>query len=316
MSSQDINPEWRLVPIGRGSFATVSILSGRPVAFKHVIFSGRTPELKTEFETLRALYDFCNTDSFFAIPLPLAYYDPELSSSFVSPEGSPISKGRSRARRPLVTEDDFKALKLDGAAYAMDQVLPLPLSVALEIRRLFYPHGSGDAAVPSLCRLYFGKTLDARPSRFFNSANFPLDVSRYLQLLDSHKGGDYPSLDEIATGMGEMLGRLHWRCGFDGRDIEFVMGGASFSGVVMNVIDFNQMRVWSREKDQIQLPIEAFFTNDPYYPRPRPNDHLYQMFCTGYMEAYPKEVKEAVELAGAFLRGIEAEQANRDSQKA
>jgi hypothetical protein len=199
-------------------------------------------ELKTEFETLRALYDCCNTDSF-AIPHPLAYYDPELSSSFVSPEGSPVSKGRSRARRPLVTEDDFKALKLDSAAYAMDQVLPLPLSTGLKIRTLFYPPGAGDAAIPSLCRLYFGKALDARPSRFFNSANFPLDVSRYRQLLDAAKGDDYPSLDEVATDMGEMLGRLHWCSGFDGCDIEFVMGGASFSGVVMNVIDFNQVRV-------------------------------------------------------------------------
>ena len=124
--SQDINPEWKFVAIGRGSFATVSIFSGRPVAFKHVIFNSRTPELKTEFETLRALYNFCNTDSFFAIPRPLAYYDPELSSSFVSPEGSPVSNWRSRARRSLVTEVDFKALKLDSAAYAMDQVSPSP----------------------------------------------------------------------------------------------------------------------------------------------------------------------------------------------
>ena len=30
-------------------------------------------------------------------------------------------------------------------------------------------------------------------------------------------------------GMGEMLGRLHWLASYDGRDIEFVMGGAAFS---------------------------------------------------------------------------------------
>lgn len=124
MSSQDINPEWKLVSIGRGSFATVSILSGRPVAFKHPIFSDRTPELKAEFEALRCLYDFCNTDAFFAILRPLAYYDPAVSTSFVSPDSSPISKGQSRARRPLVAEEDFRALKLNSAAYAMDQVLP------------------------------------------------------------------------------------------------------------------------------------------------------------------------------------------------
>jgi hypothetical protein len=33
--------------------------------------------------------------------------------------------------------------------------------------------------------------------------------------------------------MGEMLSRLHSRVGYDGRDVEFVMGGASFSGVAM-----------------------------------------------------------------------------------
>ena len=29
--------------------------------------------------------------------------------------------------------------------------------------------------------------------------------------------------------MGEILGCLHWRAGNDGRDVEFVRGGASFS---------------------------------------------------------------------------------------
>jgi hypothetical protein len=43
MSSHDINPEWKLIAIGRGSFATVSVLLGRSVA---VMLSDRTPELK------------------------------------------------------------------------------------------------------------------------------------------------------------------------------------------------------------------------------------------------------------------------------
>ena len=45
---------------------------------------------------------------------------------------------------------------------------------------------------------------------------------------------------KIMYGMGEMLGRLHWLGGYDGRDIEFV-DGFSFSGVSMNLIDFNQV---------------------------------------------------------------------------
>ena len=255
MSLHDINPEWKLISIGRGSFATVSILSGRPVAFKQVIFSDQTPELKAEFEALRCLYDFCNNDSFFAIPRPLAYYDPAVSASFVSTDSS---SGWSRTRRPFVSEVDFKALELDDAAYAMDHVLPLPLSTALIIRKLFYPPGQDMAKVPSLCRLYFGKVIDmgGRTSRFFNSSGFPLDVSRYMRVLEASHGGDYPTVDDIAYGMGEMLGLLHRCVGYDGRDVEFVMGGASFSGVAMYIIDFNQVRHLLESPD-VQIDILA-----------------------------------------------------------
>jgi len=252
MSESDINPEWRLVPIGRGSFASVSVLSGRPVAFKHVLVRERSVELKTEFEVLRSLHDFCDTNSFFGIPRPLAFYDPHKSASFISVGGSPPSESRRRPPRSQVSEGDFKLLELDTAAYAMDQVLPLPLSTAKTIRTLFYPPHA-QCRGPTLCRYYFGKVIKelgpgGRPNRFFNSANFPLDVSRYRKLLEVTVEGHcvYPSIEDIAYGMGEMLGRLHWHAGYDGRDIEFVMGGASFSGVTMYIIDFNQVCCQSR----------------------------------------------------------------------
>ncbi|KAI0273912.1 hypothetical protein BGY98DRAFT_997769 [Russula aff. rugulosa BPL654] len=255
MSTSDINPEWRLVPIGRGSFASVSILSGRPVAFKHVIVRERSVELKTEFQVLRSLYDFCENDSFFGIPRPLAFYDPHKSTSFLSVGGSPPSESLS--------EGDLKLLELDTAAYAMDQVLPIPLLTAKTIRTMFYPPNMHNASDPTLCRLYFGKVIKelgpgGRPNRFFNSANFPLDVSRYRKLLEAAVEGYcvYPSVEDIAYGMGEMLG-------YDGRDVEFIMGGASFSGVAMYIIDFNQMRTWKRNPNEIQQLVEAFYSNDP-----------------------------------------------------
>lgn len=68
---------------------------------------------------------------------------------------------------------------------------------------------------------------DGRPTRFFNSSNFPLDVARYLRLVETGNAEDYHKIEEIAYGMGEMLGRVHWFGGYDGRDIEFVMGGVS-----------------------------------------------------------------------------------------
>jgi hypothetical protein len=47
----DVTPEWRWVTIGRGSFASVSILTGH-IAFKHVILPERSHELQPEFHTL------------------------------------------------------------------------------------------------------------------------------------------------------------------------------------------------------------------------------------------------------------------------
>ena len=74
-----------------------------------------------------------------------------------------------------------------------------------------------------------------------------------------------------------------------------------------------EMRVWSRKIEDIDQLVEAFFQNDPYYPRPRLSDPLYMDFRLGYIEAYPQDSKEAEELAVAFLGAIEREQAKRDS---
>lgn len=248
MTDPDVTPEWRFVTIGRGSFASVSVLTGHPIAFKHVILPERSQELRKEFDTLLSIYGSCDTDSFFAIPRPLAFYDPSTPASFVAPPRSPHSTSRRRPLRPRVTEGDFKMLNLDTAAFAMDHVPPLSLVVADTVRKLFYPPNSSTARSPSLCRVYFGKVIsevgkDGGPNRFFNSANFPLDVDRYqmIKALDHADECGYPDVQEIVFGMGEMLGRLHWRAGYDARDVEFVMGGASFSGVALFVIDFNQV---------------------------------------------------------------------------
>ena len=56
---------------------------------------------------------------------------------------------------PLVAEVDFKALKLDSAAYVMDQVLPLPFAPDPQIV-LSFRLGHGNT---SLCRLHFGKVI-------------------------------------------------------------------------------------------------------------------------------------------------------------
>ena len=68
------------------------------------------------------------------------------------------------------------------------------------------------------------------------------------------------------------------------------------------------MRAWKRIKEVLTL-VDAFFINDPHYPRPDPNDPLYIQFKTGYLSVYPQD---AIDLGETFLHaGIEAEQPRR-----
>lgn len=216
----DVNAEWKIITIGRGSFASISVLTGRPIAFKHVIMPSKEKiqELLREFETLCFIYETCNKDSFFAIPRPFAFYDPANRASFRAVNRPLGTHHRRGTIPPFIRQDDFKLMQLETAAYAMDHVQPLPLQFARLVRSLFYPENSGKARDPSLCRIYFGKVISevgrgGRPNLFFNSANFPLDVARYRKILENDRAGGYPSVEEIVYGMGEMLGRLHWLAG-------------------------------------------------------------------------------------------------------
>ncbi|EIM82773.1 uncharacterized protein STEHIDRAFT_64298, partial [Stereum hirsutum FP-91666 SS1] len=246
--------------IGAGSFATVYSVRGIPFVFKVIHFPDRTDELRAEASALHTLYTLCNSDSMFAIPRAVAYYDP-----------------------------------------TTDELIQFPTSHAL---------GSQNVEPPRMCRLYLGKIL--RPSQSIGSMiNFPIDIARYTTLLRVFEGGELIGLDQVAGGMGEMLGRIHWVAGYDGRDIEFVMAGSGL-GVRYYVIDFNQMRRFDREEWQSNVEglIDAFFSNDPYYPRPVTRDPLYQAFRTAYLAACPQEYEDG---AKAFLDGIEAEQLKRPS---
>jgi hypothetical protein len=57
------------------------------------------------------------------------------------------------------------------------------------------------------------------------------------------------------------------------------------------------MRTWKRNSNEIQQLVDAFYMNDPYYPRPNPKDPLY----------------DAINVE-AFLRAIENEQRRRKCQ--
>ncbi|THH28733.1 hypothetical protein EUX98_g5459 [Antrodiella citrinella] len=277
-----------IAKIGAGSFATVYVVRGGPIAYKQKI------------------YLECQADSFFNIPRPFAFNDPDLHpDGFISCSPSPIPGQRHpTSSRPHVTPGLM--VPFIKATYAMDRVLAFPYDASKAIVSAYFPANLQDATI-SLCRLYFGMIYPttSRP-RFVTASNFPLDEHRYTKLLESFPEFLQP-VRAVAHGMGEMLAKLHYNAGVDGRDIEFVLGGSGGADFVYFVIDFNQIRAWSKGPDVSTL-VSAFFENDPYYPRPVPNNQLYVSFKAGYLEACdPSDMT----LAATFLQAIENEQATR-----
>ncbi|KZT00360.1 uncharacterized protein LAESUDRAFT_718217 [Laetiporus sulphureus 93-53] len=299
------------VCIGRGSFAAVYVIPilGAPFAYKQVHHSDTDSDaLLHEYRALVKLYSICDLDSFFVLPRPLGFFDPN-TKQFLSSTPSSSSWPRGRHERPLIMPDAFGPFT--GATYAMERVFALPLVAARVIREHFYGLAAASVrAGPTLCRLYFGKDFTNAPqSRFVNTANFPLDVARYRLLTERVPGLE--TAEQVAFGMGEMLGRIHWHGSYDARDVEFVLGGDGISGFCYFVIDFNQMRTWKKTVEELGTLVSSFFANDPYYPRPRPSDPLYMAFKNGYSSAYSSQAGcHAIDTA--FLHDIEIEQARRD----
>ena len=265
------------IQIGAGSFASIYLRLGTRIVYKIVHDTAHASILIAEYETLLVIYDTCNDDSFFQLPRPYAFYNP-LTKVFFSNGKSASGHSRSSTRSVDMSPEAFTLLPRIPS-YAMERVFKLPVQVGLECRRMFYPEAQkATAALPVLCRLYFGKKLSQ--SRFINPKNFLLDQDRYKFLAEAF-GFDPP--EEVAKGMGEILARLHWRAGYDGRDIEMVLGGDGSSGITFYTIDFNQMRLFERTPASIPQLVEAHTINDPYYPPARPSDPLYQSFRDGYL---------------------------------
>ncbi|KAI0329470.1 hypothetical protein GY45DRAFT_1324905 [Cubamyces sp. BRFM 1775] len=289
------------VRIGAGSFATIYALPGRAVVFKVAHLQDHLAQIKHEYETLHNIYTLCNSDSIFAIPRALAFFDPSTQELLFHPP-SPHQGRLRQARSPFNTT--FFADLPPRACYVMDRVAPLPRSIAQLIRSSMYPPKASELRTPLLGRLYFGKEL--RPSAFVNTNNFPIDVARY-RLLQDQFTDELSPIEEVAEGMGEMLSMIHWNAGYDARDVEFVLAGDIYSGAArLYIIDFNQTQSFNKSHDDVTSLVEAFFSNDPYYPRPIPGDQLYERFKQAYVRSCNLDHLSSANL---FLRAIEDHQA-------
>jgi hypothetical protein len=256
------------VRLGSGSFATVFVGEGRGcVVLKQVHDPTRNAELDKEHADLRLLHEVCcGSDALFVFPRPFGFYRDYLGFA-----------------RETGTEDPGPSapsgqLHSSHALYVMQRMWPVPLGVAGRIRDEFFPEGQKVA--PFLARLYLGRARSSGRSRFFCAENFPLDAERIERL-------GLPSR-AIAEGMGQTLGRINFRAGRDGRDVEFVLCGDPDNPLSKHpgyaCIDFNQMRPHG---DDAGVIVDSIVTNDPYYPRP-PSPHW-----SSFAAAYLREAEEA-----------------------
>ncbi len=229
------------VCIGRGSFAQIWAIPGTVVAFKEAQRGEEGGDIAREFKMCGEVYDHCD-QSFFSVPRAIALSVPSGLTEDAAFKLAPApAKGPARTHRwPTVRPEQFFAF--GNATYAMDLVLPLPEHAATRLREAYFPPGAAAASGPNLCRLYFGKEYGTRRSQFANTHNFPLDVARYQALMKAYPDFEVTP-EDVAKGMGETLGRIHLRAGYDARDIEFVLGGDGGGGFSFWVIDFNQVCV-------------------------------------------------------------------------
>ena len=107
----------------------------------------------------------------------------------------------------------------------------------------------------------------------------------------------------------------------DARDVEIVLGAnvmndsARYREPRILVIDFNQVAPFDRTEEQIPRFVEAFFSNEAYFPRTRPSDELYQVFSQAYIAECGKIDNVAVMIGRLFIEALEWEQLARDQRK-
>ena len=219
-----------------------------------------------------------------------------------------------------------------------ERVLPLPAPVRHELIQQFCKEdlrtrAAADVANKDcLVRVYLG-SMRGRITSFFSLRNFKLHLNQMIEI-----EVDYEAL---AVSMGQALALIHWKARTDARDVEFVLGSSSTKigvnpglgegfgrktssypadsdsesftrrEIRLFVLDFNQVRDISMNDAGIKLAVEAFFLNDPYYPRPCERSRLQQELWNSFVRSYLSTAdavlgmhKELRVLPRKFISGI------------
>lgn len=181
----------------------------------------------------------------FITPRPYAYNDCSTSSPPAQINVSLLAPLPDPYIAVHVDVDDFHGISLP--AMILDQIPDLPPALTSTYRRLFWRDELARSGPPiRLLRLYLGRVLPPTSHHLAPGvqSDFPLDQPRYRLLdeaLREEGRAGLPDSSEVCRGMGEVLGKLHWTAGTNGRDVELVLGGDEQDGVQCEILDYNQV---------------------------------------------------------------------------
>lgn len=204
-------------------------------------------------------------------------------------------------------------------ALVASRIRPLPEPTRkLLIQKFCAPHireaAFADAANKDcLVRLYLGSMQGRSSMMFFSLRNFKLHLNQLekLQL----------NVNYLAEKMGEILAIMHWGAETDARDIEIVLGSSSMKYPVhspkpmselrsmkkpqnqigpdsqnladfsrrvstLYLLDFNQVRTITLDEAGVDLAVDAFYANDPYFPRPFVQDSIAKLVWNAFVSSY------------------------------
>ena len=325
--------------LGSGSFAHV--YAYEHFAWKIVRQEGENNAiLCDEFRQLKYLDKMCAGDVSsltpyrFSLPRVHAYFNPLTEDLRLRSWALPVHDIDSYAEFRSNFEV-FRKVHAKRAVFCMDLVHKVSTNVAKRIQSVLCPQKlSYSSATPAICRLHLGTTGNSRRASSSASpiSSAPLQHPSFhedyildrLALRKLSHAAVLPPLTVIAENMGFLLSSLHWVGRVDGRGIKFVLAGSSsaFGAISFYALDFHRSAPFTLLQsstaampDRIRGMFEklgrAFLEDNPYCPKARPDDPIYQAFREGYLN----REHESEEEARLFLRVVEAVQGERDRRE-
>ncbi|KAH0438206.1 hypothetical protein CcaCcLH18_03473 [Colletotrichum camelliae] len=317
--------------IGEGFCATIYALS--PSSIAKVAKPNKQNELWNDFGAHLSIYEaIAATLTTTLVPEP-AYYL----------HAQDVTSWRAAQPKKIPSREPNDVL-------CAERIPPLPRIIRKSLVDVFCPKEQTAKAVENkkndacLVRLYLGlrRPRSVHTQGAFSLRNFELTLDK-MELL---------GLDamQFVASIAEALAVVHWKAGSDGRDVEFVLGGPpqrrisaeGFGMLDSNIhtqrittwrkagtvdgcagllqrsvcvwlLDFNQCSRIKADAQGVKMAADAYWDNDPYYPRPTKDDgndstegHAWKEFKRVYLAKGMEILGEGATQPEDFIKSLEA----------